>query len=118
MTVADSGPAFSVQEIPFSHRGSWFNVSSVVGPHTYADDLHLVSHQNGLHPILCFAPSAGGAHVTATPSVLTWRHATGGAVDALADWIEAGGWTGVAGVFLGYALAYTWGLRARLLRFP
>jgi hypothetical protein len=77
MTVADSGPAFSVQEIPFSHRGSWFNVSPVVGPHTYADDLHLVSHQNGLHPILGFTPSAGSAHVTATPSVLTWRHPTG-----------------------------------------
>src|SRR4249919_4298688 len=37
---------------------------------------------------------------------MTWRHATGGAVSALADWIEAGAWTGVAGVFLGYALAY------------
>ena len=49
---------------------------------------------------------------------MTWRHATGGAVDALADCIEAGGWTGVAGVFLGYALAYTWGLRARLSRVP
>jgi hypothetical protein len=47
---------------------------------------------------------------------IAWRHATGGAVDALADWIEAGAWTGVAGVFLGYALAYTWGLRARLSR--
>lgn len=45
---------------------------------------------------------------------IAWRHATGGAVDALADWIEAGAWTGMAGVFLGYALAYTWGLRARL----
>ena len=46
---------------------------------------------------------------------MAWRQATGGAVDALADWIEAGAWTGVAGVFLGYALAYTWGLRARLI---
>ena len=47
---------------------------------------------------------------------MAWRHATNGAMDALADWIEAGAWTGVAGVFLGYALAYTWGLRARLSR--
>lgn len=47
---------------------------------------------------------------------LAWRHATGGAVDAIGDWIEAGAWSGVAGVFLGYALAYTWGLRARLSR--
>jgi hypothetical protein len=47
---------------------------------------------------------------------LAWRHATSNAVGALADWIEAGAWTGVAGIFLGYALAYTWGLRARLSR--
>lgn len=45
---------------------------------------------------------------------IAWRHATSGAGDSLATWIEAGGWTGIAGVFLGYALAYTWGLRARL----
>ena len=31
-----------------------------------------------------------------------------------AQWLDAGAWTGVAGVFLGYALAYAWGLRARL----
>jgi len=47
---------------------------------------------------------------------MTWRHATSGAGVALADGIEAGAWTGVAGGFLGYALAYTWGLRARLSR--
>jgi len=47
---------------------------------------------------------------------MAWRHATGDAVDALADAIDAGAWTGVAGVFLGYALAYAWGLRARLSR--
>ena len=47
---------------------------------------------------------------------MAWRHATGGAVDALADAIDAGAWTGVAGLFLGYALAYAWGLRARLSR--
>ncbi len=45
---------------------------------------------------------------------VAWRHATSGAVDALTDWIQGGAWSGVAGVFLGYALAYTWGLRARL----
>ena len=47
---------------------------------------------------------------------IAWRHATTGAVDAFGAWIEAGAWTGVAGLFLGYALAYTWGLRARLSR--
>ena len=45
---------------------------------------------------------------------MAWRHATGSATGAFSEWIEAGGWTGAAGVFLGYALAYTWGLRSRL----
>jgi hypothetical protein len=47
---------------------------------------------------------------------MAWRHATGDGVDALTDAIDAGAWTGVAGLFLGYALAYAWGLRARLSR--
>lgn len=48
--------------------------------------------------------------------VMAWRQVTSGAADALTTWFDAGAWTGVAGVFLGYALAYTWGLRARLRR--
>ena len=47
---------------------------------------------------------------------MAWQQATSGPVDALADWIGDGAWSGVAGLFLGYALAYTWGLRARLGR--
>jgi len=76
MTVAPSGPAFSLQDIPFSYRGSWLNVSPVVAEKTYAEDLHLVSHQTGLHPVLRFTPSAS-ASVVATPALLTWRHDTG-----------------------------------------
>lgn len=45
---------------------------------------------------------------------MAWRHAAGNATGAFAQWLDAGAWTGVAGVFLGYALAYAWGLRARL----
>ena len=45
---------------------------------------------------------------------LAWRQFTGAASDALATWLDAGAWTGIAGVFLGYGLAYAWGLRARL----
>ncbi|GLY75350.1 amylo-alpha-1,6-glucosidase [Actinoallomurus iriomotensis] len=74
-------PAFSVQEIPFSYHGSWFGVSPVVAPHTYADDLHLVSHQTGMHPVLRFVPTVGGARVEATveatPSRLSWVHGRG-----------------------------------------
>jgi glycogen debranching enzyme len=74
--VTPAGPTFSVQDIPFSCAGSWFDISPVVAENTYADDLHLVSHQNGMHPVLRFIPSAG-ATVDATPTLLAWRHDTG-----------------------------------------
>ncbi|MEJ2858555.1 MULTISPECIES: amylo-alpha-1,6-glucosidase [unclassified Saccharothrix] len=67
---------FSVREIPFSHRGSWLDLSPVVGLATYADDLHLVSHRNGMHAVLRLVPVHGDARVpaevTANPAVLTW----------------------------------------------
>lgn len=47
---------------------------------------------------------------------VAWRHATGAAPTPWADALDAGAWLGVAGVFLGHALAYAWGLRLRLLR--
>ncbi|MEU8038740.1 trehalase family glycosidase [Streptosporangium sp. NPDC049078] len=81
MTVAAPGPEFSVQEIPFSFRGSWFNFSPVIAEKTYADDVHLVSHQTGLHPILRLIPTVGGVRaettVAATPYRLTWTHDSG-----------------------------------------
>ncbi|GIF51404.1 glycogen debranching enzyme [Asanoa ferruginea] len=76
MTVAPTGPAFSVQDIPFSYRGSWLNISPVVAENTYDDDLHLVSHQTGLHPILRFAPTTA-ATVRATATLLTWSSGDG-----------------------------------------
>ncbi|MFF3663704.1 amylo-alpha-1,6-glucosidase [Streptomyces olivochromogenes] len=83
MTAAPSGPAFSVHDIPFSTRGSWFGISPVVAEKTIADDLHLVSHQNGMHAVLRLVPldtttgdrAATGPH--ATPSLLTWTGAEG-----------------------------------------
>jgi hypothetical protein len=45
---------------------------------------------------------------------VAWRNMSGDTADTLGLWLEAGAWMGVAGVFLGYGLAYTWGLRARL----
>lgn len=47
---------------------------------------------------------------------MAWRHASGAASNALARWLDAGAWSGVAGLLLGYALAYAWGLRVRLPR--
>lgn len=79
MTAASpSGPAFSVHDIPFSAYGSWFDISPVVAEKTYADDLHLVSHQNGMHGVLRLVPlvTARGeraeTRVEATPGLLGW----------------------------------------------
>ncbi|MEU9188416.1 trehalase family glycosidase [Streptomyces sp. NPDC048484] len=78
MTAASPGPAFSVHDIPFSAHGSWFDISPVVAEKTYAEDLHLVSHQNGMHPVLRLVPldAATGARaetrVEATPGLLSW----------------------------------------------
>jgi hypothetical protein len=47
---------------------------------------------------------------------MTVRRVAGHAQEAWMTWLEAGAWMGVAGLFLGYALAYAWGLRARLMR--
>jgi glycogen debranching enzyme len=68
---------FAIQDIPFSYRGSWLDVSPVVAESTYAEDLHLVSHQTGLHPVFRFTPSPGDVTVIATPALLTWRHDAG-----------------------------------------
>lgn len=67
---------FSVRDIPFSYQGSWFGLSPVVAPATEADDLHLVSHRNGMHAVLRLVPERHGARVpaevTANAAVLTW----------------------------------------------
>ncbi|GGN94238.1 hypothetical protein GCM10010112_83370 [Actinoplanes lobatus] len=71
---------FSLRDIPFSYRGSWFGLSPVVAEQTYADDVHLVSHQTRMHPALCLTPLAGGTRVdtevTATPARLSWAYGT------------------------------------------
>ncbi len=76
MSVAPRGPRFSLQDIPFSYRGSWFGISPVIAEKTYAEDLHLVSHQTGMHAVLRLQAPAG-ATVMATPTMLSWRHASG-----------------------------------------
>ncbi|MFI7642458.1 amylo-alpha-1,6-glucosidase [Nonomuraea sp. NPDC049400] len=76
MTAAASGPVFSLREIPFSYRGSWFGFSPVVAEKTYAEDVHLVSHQTGMHAILRLIPTAEAA-ITATPHQLTWSRDDG-----------------------------------------
>ena len=81
MPLARTGPVFSIREIPFSYAGSWLNISPVIAEKVYADDLHLVSHQNGLHPVLRLRPVRGGVYIhtetVAQPSHLTWEHDDG-----------------------------------------
>ncbi|GAA3439290.1 amylo-alpha-1,6-glucosidase [Kutzneria kofuensis] len=85
---------FSVHDIPFSHHGSWFGISPVLGQHSRADDLHLVSHRTGMHGVLRLVPvdpSTGqriDATIRATPAVLSWEHA-GGRVDLAYDTPDA-----------------------------
>ena len=86
MTAARSGPAFSIHDIPFSTHGSWFGISPVLAEKTRAEDLHLVSHQNGMHAVLRLVPldATTGERtetaVTPTPSLLGWTHG-GGRID-------------------------------------
>jgi glycogen debranching enzyme len=77
MTTAALGPAFDVTEIPFSHFGSWFGLSPHLAQHHRATDLHLVSHQNGMHPVLCLSPvepdrAPEVTRVQAHPACLSW----------------------------------------------
>lgn len=83
MTAAPDGPPFSVQDIPFSAHGSWFGISPVLAEKTRAENLHLVSHQNGMHAVLRLTPldTATGdraeIRVDATPGLLSWTGAHG-----------------------------------------
>jgi len=70
---------FDVREIPFSRRGSWLDISPVVALHTVRDDLHLVTHQTGMHAVLRLVPERSGVRLPlefeASPSVLAWTEA-------------------------------------------
>lgn len=85
MTIDNA--AFDVRQIPFSRRGSWLDLSPVVGLHRYADDIHLVTHQTGMHAVLALTPDVGGARADtewrAEPARLTWTSASGGVIEAV-----------------------------------
>jgi hypothetical protein len=73
---APSRTAFDLDCIPFSYRGSWLNLSPVVGVHQRAGDVHLVSHRTELTGVLALLPTRDShpveAHRRATPATLTW----------------------------------------------
>ena len=80
---------YSLDEVPFSMRGSWLSVSPVTGLHTRSTLVHLVSHQTGMHPILSMQPLHAGVPVdvppTATPHLLRWQTDVGFVEVAFAD---------------------------------
>ena len=81
--------SFSLDEVPFSMRGSWLSVSRVVGLHTRSELVHLVSHVTGMHPVLAFQPLDGAVALDAVPSAsperLRWQTAAGSIDVAFAD---------------------------------
>lgn len=87
-----ASPTFDITEIPFSRRGSWLDISPVIGLHRTADQLHLVSHQTGMHAVLRFQPEQGGnpvpATVAAEPSRLSWMLEDGGRIDAVFESLD------------------------------
>ncbi|GAA0285675.1 trehalase family glycosidase [Actinomadura nitritigenes] len=78
-TATSVSPTFSLREIPFSTHGSWLAISPVTAHATYADDLHLMSHTGGMHPVFRLTPVRGAkrvqATVTGTPALLSWDSA-------------------------------------------
>ena len=84
-----SSDRFSADEIPFSYYGSWLDLSPVTGNAVHAADVHLVSHQGGIHPVLRLVPQDGNSttradtQVWATPARLSWVAGEGGRIDAV-----------------------------------
>ncbi len=82
MISPQPGPRFDVREIPFSHYGSWFALSPVTAQAQHAEDVHLISHQQGMHAVLALQPLASDGlriptRIEATPAQLTWIAETG-----------------------------------------
>ncbi|MEP6842571.1 MAG: glycogen debranching protein [Pseudolysinimonas sp.] len=91
--MSDTLPlTFDVREIPFSRRGSWLDLSPVVALHTVRDDLHLVTHQTGMHAVLRLVAERDGARLalenTASPAVLTWTDAGRPVIEAVFDGLD------------------------------
>ncbi|MGH3166440.1 MAG: amylo-alpha-1,6-glucosidase [Trebonia sp.] len=82
MSPSPPGPRFDLWKVPFSHYGSWLSVSPVTGNARYSEDLHLVSHRQGMHAVLSLRPitpdgDPSAAPAEAIPSQLSWVTARG-----------------------------------------
>ena len=71
-------PRFDIRDIPFSYYGSWFGISPVTGQGRSERDLHLVSHQTGMHAVLAFHPlTRSDIRIEACPWMLSWTSESG-----------------------------------------
>ncbi|MGW6405501.1 glycogen debranching protein, partial [Streptomyces sp. NPDC055134] len=72
------GPSFPLTDIPFSTQGSWLSLSPVISQHETSDDVHLISHVGGMHPVLSLQAYAGPhpapVQTHSTPTTLTLQH--------------------------------------------
>ncbi|MEY9852802.1 hypothetical protein ABH923_002480 [Leifsonia sp. EB41] len=84
--------ALDIDEVPFSTRGSWLDLSRIVGLHRRADDVHLVTHRTGMHPILRLTPRLDGAdaecRVALRPHTMAWER-DGAVIEAVFDGPDA-----------------------------
>ncbi len=87
--AGDLPDSFDLRQVPFSTAGSWLDLSPVVGLHATSEQVHLVSHVNGMHAVLAMQPVLDGRAVATTwhasPSVLAWSAPGGGEVRAVFD---------------------------------
>jgi hypothetical protein len=82
MTDPRPAPYFDIREVPFSSYGSWFCISPVIAQGAAKDDLHLVSHQTGMHAIFALRPltsegTRADTRVEVGASLLSWLHESG-----------------------------------------
>ena len=79
--VRDRLLTFSVHEVPFSYPGSWMNISPTIAQGAQEEDLYLVSHRTGFHPVLrltALGPElVGMPDIVATPGQLSYRDGDG-----------------------------------------
>ena len=80
MIHATPAPRFDIRDIPFSYYGSWFALSPVIGNARRASDVHLVSHQQGMHAVLRLSPGVE-SRIEASPSRLSWIAADSGRIE-------------------------------------
>ncbi|MFC5502451.1 amylo-alpha-1,6-glucosidase [Lysinimonas soli] len=87
-----ANPSFDVRQIPFSIRGSWLDISPVVALHTTREDLHLVTHQTGMHAVVRLIPQRAGERVAlenrASPSRLEWLDAGRPVIEAAFEGVD------------------------------